>query len=1448
MNYYPHPNQPPNQASGQYGLPTPPATQPPPSGPGQPYQAPQYGYSAPPSAAPMPSGQHNPMYFAPPPTAVQPAPMPSGSSGGSRSSIYKPLKTLVGNSIASFKASAAAYTGGPQSAANPPQQVQSPPSYYPQTTQAAVSSPQAVQNPASYPLEFVPPKPQHVASYPHQAGQAPASTPGDPHIPLATKPSFPYHGAPSPMPPHVSPADTSHASAPYQQQYGAPATQSPSQTVSGYPPQAHTPATQPGSQPSAPYQPQYGVAATTHPSHQSPTPYQSQPQPHAPPTHPGSQPLTGYQSPQDTSATAPYQPQYGAAATHPSNQAPTPYQQPHAPPPHPGSQAPTGYPPQQDAPAAVLHQPQYGNIASHPPIQAPTPHQPQPHLPPAHSGSQSSAGYPPQHDAPPAAASYQPQYGAAASQSPSQTVAGHLPQHGAAPAATPYQAQPHAPPPHSGSQASTGYPPHHGDSPAAAPHQPQPQYGAATTHSPSQTMVGYPPQPHAPSAQPAGQATAPHQPQYGAPTTQSPSQTSAPYQPQAQAPTTQSPGQASTPYQPAPSSQPGSQAPAPYQPQYGAPTTQSPSQTTTPYQPQPQAPSTQSPSHPVSSSSVPPPDQQAHPPQPYNPPKTKPSLVSPHEPMVQSPTLLSTASFPLAPGHSPGQVSLGHEQAQVHHRPYTPQPPQAIPTPLPQQVNAIQPPTQPVAAPPQQQSYHYPQQVSAPGTEIAQPGPQVTSPPAHQQYNPPPPPPANLVAPNNVVLNVQNVPGVDAFGQPTHVTNASAPVYDPSQPQPAGQQPTGAYQPAGPASNIAGAGPGAPAGPPGAQSIPQYDPMASLSSQMNNLNVQGATQAPPINRKPINDDGPRGPPLIRATGDPDEVISCCPESRVVSYPLTWYRIPDIPEYPVCSRCHADHIVGTYLAHHFEKVQQPEGTEYACGFWRPRIKEVLWPQAARSNDITALKDFMKKRLEIKPCKGRAAVTGNEGFKWYSMAQNEINGFVTCEACYEDRVVGTAFESRFSPSREHPAEEKWECDMCIPYIQQAVVKMAKENDWAGFVAAAQRRIELPACDGQKVRNNTRNWFIREDIEGLHVCEACYLDKVALTRFANEFVQHVQATGFDAFLQNLGVEWACNLHDSAISMTVALEAALYQRNPSVFFNAAKAITTLVPCTKHGIIRGNWWTVAGGCPEVSICEACYKGILETAGVAQFFEKAERDQTIDIFCTFCPATPRFSQFATKYNEALNRGVFSYYSDFVKKWAGVPVCPGIKHRQKTTWWGYGEALFCQDCYLSFVADTSLAEHIPVKGVFDERPLCCQIWSPRMRKMWLEVCAAGPPGSPESEKALDEFRAFGTRRMQVYNATVPQIEMIHFTREMKMMNAMHQGQLSIMYQGMNSMAAVSGTTDGYLHGNSSIGYYETEHGATSAQMMNNMQAGMADANRPDEWMQLAQLQAQWMEVE
>ncbi|KAK2930802.1 hypothetical protein FoTM2_008312 [Fusarium oxysporum f. sp. vasinfectum] len=769
-------------------------------------------------------------------------------------------------------------------------------------------------------------------------------------------------------------------------------------------------------------------------------------------------------------------------------------------------------------------------------------------------------------------------------------------------------------------------------------------------------------------------------------------------------------------------------------------------------------------------------------------------------------------------GGAPGGVQPIAPPGQAHSYP--------PPPPLQQPQHDVHSVAAPV--PSHSQPYSPPVNQQAPPAQYVQhPEVATTSPPTSQHYTSPPnlPPTAGAINHGQVPAN----PPPTVLGQQ----------FQPYQPAP---ELPNSQLPQANANNV----PSQPA----AYGY-QQDPVASLSAQMNNLNVLNSGHPPtvPSTGSTARQDGPRGPPPCQATGMSSDTLPYCPEDRTVSYSLDWYRFIAVPQYLICTRCYADYVQSTHLAGHFERYHSPEGTESKCGFWSPRAREVLWPQALQTNDVRPLQAWMEKSLTLKPCKGRVWTTAADEVKWWGMVNNEIDGFISCDACYEDHVVGTAFESRFQLYRQQVQDEKWMCDLCIPYIAKTAVKMAKQNHWNGFIEAAKVRVHLPLCEGRDEESNNGHWMLpRRKIKDMTICEACYLDKLALTPFGNEFERHVRAEGFDAFVESIGQRWKCKLTDTAVNMSIALEAAIYRRDFDVFWNAANAISGLVPCTIHGIVRGNWWTVAGGCADFDVCEACYKGIVETSGLEKFFEPVQRDQTVDIVCNFCPGTPRWGMFITKFAEALDKGVFSHYSDYVKKWAGVPTCPGIKNRGKSKWWGHPEALACQDCWLNFVADTPLGDSVPVKDVYDERTLICQLWSPRMRKMWLAACAAGPPGSPESQKALDEFKAFGARRVQVYNATVPHIEMIQQMQMMKQMQAMQQGQLSLMYQGMNGMASISGNTDGYLHGNSSVGYYETEHGVTAANMMNNMHAGMADANKMSDWQTILQLQATWMEVE
>lgn len=626
-----------------------------------------------------------------------------------------------------------------------------------------------------------------------------------------------------------------------------------------------------------------------------------------------------------------------------------------------------------------------------------------------------------------------------------------------------------------------------------------------------------------------------------------------------------------------------------------------------------------------------------------------------------------------------------------------------------------------------------------------------------------------------------------------------------------------------------------------------------MEQQLSNLSL-GATprlpKAEPDGRQKLTK-GLEQPPILE-NGSGREVVRFCPEDRLVGYPLYWYYLADLPNSPICTRCYADHIESTPLAAKFDRrLAEPE-TVLSCHFRYARVQNTIWPAALRTYSLDGLAAFLSSRLNVPNCKGRTATTGSDGIKYYGMKDNSINGFIACEACFEDRIAGTTFESQFGPYQpEQGKSDRWTCDVSIVYVQKALASFSERNDWHGFIEGASRRFKLAACEGvEQARADSGNWFTtRRTMDNFQVCEACYMDKIELDLFSGEFEQIPGSTDIDQYIEFLRQRWTCSLTSSALPMLFALEVAENSADFAIFYRAAAAVAKLVPCTKYGILRGNWWTIRGGCKDFDLCEACYEGIMKPYALDGFLEPKTHGAEETIICDFCPATPRFHEYFAKFVETLDRSLFSCYADYVRDFAGVAACPRRESLAKSRWWGYGaEALFCEHCYLMFVRHTSLSAHMPLQGEYDERAQICQIWSPRMRNLWRAACDAGEPGSAASDAEIVKFRAFGAKRLEVYLQTVPRILFMRQMKDMKMMQAMQQGQLSLMYSGMNSMAVLSGTDDGNLHGSSSLGWYETEHGATGAQMFNNMQSGMADASRGDEWMQIFQLELIWQEVE
>jgi len=97
-------------------------------------------------------------------------------------------------------------------------------------------------------------------------------------------------------------------------------------------------------------------------------------------------------------------------------------------------------------------------------------------------------------------------------------------------------------------------------------------------------------------------------------------------------------------------------------------------------------------------------------------------------------------------------------------------------------------------------------------------------------------------------------------------------------------------------------------------------------------------------------------------------------------------------------------------------------------------------------------------------------------------------------------------------------------------------------------------------------------------------------------------------------------------------------------------------------------------------------------------------------------------------------------------------------------------------------------------------------------------------------------------------TLLRAEAMRQMRALQTVQAAHQGSLGAMYTAGQSCSLAAGTTSAYAYGNSSLGWHPTASGAMAAQAQQNMQSGFAQASSPGTTMEIASLEAQWLEYE
>lgn len=422
----------------------------------------------------------------------------------------------------------------------------------------------------------------------------------------------------------------------------------------------------------------------------------------------------------------------------------------------------------------------------------------------------------------------------------------------------------------------------------------------------------------------------------------------------------------------------------------------------------------------------------------------------------------------------------------------------------------------------------------------------------------------------------------------------------------------------------------------------------------------------------------------------------------------------------------------------------DGQPRVCSFGQPRMKDCIFPHAVSSGSLGHVLEFMAFRTQISPCAGTAGVKGTVRTKWYRPRNMEIPAMVVCQACYEDHVLAKHLAVNFEPSPDQPQDGVWSCDMAVGYILDEYVRCAEANDWPRFVRETSTRLTLSPCPKTTtVYPEGKQWF--EPVsgpEGFLICSACYCDHIHHTSEETKW----RDAGTQVYIV-YGPSVKCCF--GAFNTSVVAHRTLRETHDYELFWAA--LDTLVSepvCDPKGTTNATWYTLTSDPDHFAICRACYASIVEPWGIGRYFKaKPSIPASATLICCLSPGIPRFPIYLTKLLELMLTHDPKPLAQFAAEYGAIPLCKRDQDFSNGVWYGWDACTICPECHHEFVRDTALADSMALRGVQLQSWRMCEMYSPRMRGLYLAACASSPPDPTE-------LFAAATQRRAVYNATVP----------------------------------------------------------------------------------------------
>ncbi|KAI8630766.1 hypothetical protein F5Y19DRAFT_33387 [Xylariaceae sp. FL1651] len=339
----------------------------------------------------------------------------------------------------------------------------------------------------------------------------------------------------------------------------------------------------------------------------------------------------------------------------------------------------------------------------------------------------------------------------------------------------------------------------------------------------------------------------------------------------------------------------------------------------------------------------------------------------------------------------------------------------------------------------------------------------------------------------------------------------------------------------------------------------------------------------------------------------------------------------------------------------------------------------------------------------------------------------------------------------------------------------------------------RLSLRPCHRHEtVYPDGKRWFT--PIEGPHgflVCLVCFCDYVLLAG------QESKWRDAGSNLVNVfGVSVRCCF--GSFNMKALAAKMLETIDYTLLWKAIDICAREPPCESKGMQGAMWYTLLSNPAGFEICRTCYAAIVEPMGVgAHFMLTTNVPAGSTILCSFNPNMARLPIYMSKLLDMVYKQDPKPLEEFIKEYALIPLCRRDKPVENARWFGWNQCTICQECHHELIHGTALADKMPHQGTHVQGGVMCEMYSQRMRTLYLATCAADQPDLAALLEASMQRRA-------VWIETMPHVERILNDQVLKA--EQHKGLLNqSMFNTWSGNLMQSTVPSAYTYGNATVGY-------------------------------------------